>query len=645
MTRTIRKVAAGSVGLLLVVWGVVAIVGVTPASATACTTPVRYAATSNTIYLVSPQVYTLSDIVADCPSAPVKLVDAASKTWELSADMVIQNGATLSLHGDGAQAGPGDVNTLRIRSLASNSPLEVQSISADYGTIDADSVTVTSWDDAAGAPDTNPYLPTGAATTAQGRAFVRAQSFLDTDGTPRQSTMNIVNSTFENLGYYAGESYGVSYKTEGCSHTMTSICDAVNVTGKQINSRFLNNFMGTYTWGARNMTFTGDEYANNIMYGLDTHDVSDNLDIEHNRFDYNGDHGVICSQRCDNLTIEYNESDHNGMVPWSGPDPGDNEDGQVHGIMIHRGVTNTVIAYNNVHDEPTGAGIAVFDCVGDSIHDNTVTNTKYGIRLSVGAANNTITNNTFTNASSYGLYTYQGSDLPENSTPSGHPTGNIFTNNVFDTSGSNIIKLTQTDGTILRGNTLKNAGGSIILFESAGTVLDGNTLPTGQTVALSGISGLGSTATINSLATKISVSVDSYSTADVTSPTGVLYSVGTLSLPTVVTPAGSDVTLSSTTVGTKALAVTPTAYTVLPSSGSATVTPSASGSTYTFAVSAAASPGTLAFSIGSQTPGKSFAVTVNGTPLTTAVVNGSGVLSFSDPSAQGGSSTYVAKQL
>jgi hypothetical protein len=178
--------------------------------------------------------------------------------------------------------------------------------------------------------------------------------------------MLINNSELDHLGYYAAESYGVAYKTRGCDHTNLSVCTKVGVYGSETNSRFHNNFMGTYTWGAKGLVFTNNEYDHNVMYGLDPHDVSISLTIDHNHFDYNGDHGVICSQRCDSLTITNNESDHNGMVPFMGPTGDSDTPGQVHGIMIHRGVTNTVISGNYVHDQPNGAGIAIFDRAGDA---------------------------------------------------------------------------------------------------------------------------------------------------------------------------------------------------------------------------------------------------------------------------------------
>lgn len=608
----------------------VIVVAAAPASATACTSPVKYASSSNTIYLLTPQAFTLSDIKAFCPSAPLTLVDASTKTWELSADLVIQNGASLILHGNGAQAGPGDVDTLRLRSLADNKSADVQTITAKWGTIDADSMMLTSWDDGAGGPDTNPYLPSGASSTDQGRAFVRAISYLDTDGSSRQSTMNIVNSTFQYLGWYAGESYGVAYKAEGCDHTQLAVCARLSVTGKETDSHFLHNFMGTYTWGADNMSFVNNEYAYGYMYGLDPHDVSHNLDIEHNHFHDNADHGVICSQKCDNLTIEYNESDHNGMTPFHGPNGDSQVDGQVHGIMIHRGVTNTTIAYNYVHDDPNGGGIAVFDSSGNSIHDNTIVGAEFGLRLSVGSAGNQFFNNKVTRSGQYAVFMYKGSDAPENSTPNGHPTANVFTNNTFDTSGSNLVKETEADGNVFTNNTFAHAGGSVLLQLSAGTAFTGNTFDANQLFNLTGSTAEPSSITFHGLSAPVKLSVDKYSKGDFLDPAGQLFAAGTTTAKTTVAPSGSDLTFTSALVGTSAQQVSGQPYRVLPGTGTTTARGSTVSRVAHIAVTGVAAGQSLAMTARNLTPLGTYHVRRGSTLLGVLSADGSGVVSFSD---------------
>jgi poly(beta-D-mannuronate) C5 epimerase len=608
----------------------IAVISATPAYAAACSSPVKYASSSNTIYLVTPQSFTLSDIKRYCAAAPLTLVDPASKTWELSADLVIQNGASLVLHGDNAQAGPGDVGTLRLRSLQDNLPTDVQNITAKWGTIDADSMTLTSWDDATAAPDTNPNLPSGSASTAQGRAFIRAISYLDPDGSSRQSAMNIVNSTFTHLGYYAGESYGVSYKAEGCDHAHLDVCARLFVTGRQTGSKFLRNFMGTYTWGANNMSFTNNEYGNNVMYGLDPHDVSRNLDIQSNHFHDNGDHGVICSQKCDNLTIEHNESDHNGMVPFKGPNGDSMTDGQVHGIMIHRGVTNTTIAFNYVHDQPTGAGIAVFDSANNSIHDNTVDGTMYGLRLSVGAAGNRFVNNTVTRSAQYAVFMYKGTDNPENTAPSGHPTGNVFTGNAFDITGSNLVKTTEADRSVFTDNTFANSGGSVLLQLSAGTAFHGNTFAATQLFNLKGSTSEPSSVTFGDLSTPIKLSLDAYSKGDFVDAAGQLFTASNASVKTTIAASGSDLTLTSALVGSSAVQVAAQPFTVVPSTGTAT----ASGSTVSgvphITVAGVVAGQSLMMTAGNLTPLGTYLVRRAGTLLGVVTADSSGVVSFSD---------------
>jgi parallel beta-helix repeat protein len=500
-----------------------------PATAAACNSAVRYASSTNTIYLTANQVFTLSDIKSSCAAAPLTLVDPAERIWELQADLVLQNGATLRLHGGGA-AQPGDVDMLGLRSLSSNKAAEVSQIAALYGTIDIDSVHITSWDDAAGAPDSNPALPAGAGATDRGRAFIRAVSFLDSSGVAHNSTMTIKNSELDHLGFYGAEAYGVAFKARGCDHTQPAVCRKAKVYGSETGSHFHDNFMGTYTWGATGMVFRGNEYDHNVIYGLDSHDVSTNLTIDKNRFDNNGDHGLICSQRCDHLTITNNESDHNGMVPYRGPAGDSNTPGEVHGIMLHRGITNTVIANNFVHDQPNGAAIVVHDSAGDSVHDNRIQNNKFGIRLSVGAANNTVANNTITGSAVNALVLIKGQDKVNYTTPNGHPTSNVFTGNKISGTGGNGVLFTEADNNRIENCVFASVGGPLLFTMSGGNVLSRNTLPSNLGIQVTGSKAEPGSLTLDNLTTRITVSLDGNSTFQVKGAAGtpIAFTVGGL---------------------------------------------------------------------------------------------------------------------
>lgn len=634
-TLLIRYAAA-----LLVASGALVFTNASPASAVACSSPVRYASSSNTLYLVTAQSFTLTDIKNYCAAAPLTLVNAASKTWELSADLVLQNGSTLVLHGSPAG---GDVNTLRLKSLSTNRSADVVQIMAYYGTIDVDYVHVQSWDDAAGGPDTDPYLPDTAGSTDRGRAFIRALSFLDPDGvTPRESRLTIDHSELDHLGYYAAESYGVAYKTRGCDHNNLSVCMAVGVYGYQKNSRFHDNFMGTYTWGAKSLVFTNDEYDHNVMYGLDPHDVSINLLIDHNHFHDNGDHGVICSQLCDNLTITNNESDHNGMVPFRGPTGDSDTPGQVHGIMIHRGVTNTTISNNNVHDQPNGAGIAIFDSAGDSVTNNTVTGNMYGIRISVGSAGNTIANNTVTSSSQYAVFLYKGSDLPTYTTANGHPTGNVFTGNTFNGTGSNALKFNEADGNQVSDSGFSNTGGSLLFQSSAGNVLTNVTLPAGQRISVVGSAAEPGSLTVAQPPAAFSLSLDANSSAEVTSPTGRLFATAAGTVGTTVTPSGSDLHLTSGILGTtNGVTITPQPVLVVPASGTASASANGIGTSTVHVVVAATAGVGLTITVGGLTPNGRYAVTRDGASVGMFFADNEGKVQFVDAPPTGGTSDYA----
>lgn len=469
--RRLRRAAGISAGVVAL--GLLTPLAAPTASAAACTSPIRYASSTNTIYLEAGEA-TLPDIHLACPAAP--LTQTAPGEWLLGANLVVTNGAALRIRGTDATPA-GTVDTLRLRSDADNSPLRVVTITAMAGTITIDSTTITSWDTAANAPDTNTSLPVGAPAGSRARAFIRALSYLDASGTPRTSRMDINASDIGYLGYYAAESYGVAYKARGCDITHPDVCAKLDVFGSQRGSRFHHNFMGTYTWGALNMVFDGNEYDNNVMYGLDPHDDSDYLTITRNHFHHNGDHGVICSQRCNNLLIANNESDHNGIPPYLPPNDPDITDNQVHGIMIHRGVTDTVIENNYVHDQPNGAGIAVFDSVGNTIRNNRIVGAKFGLRMSVGTKDAVFQNNTVTGSTAYAVYSYQGTDTATYSTLSGRPTNNTFIGNTFSGSGSYLARLTSTDGTKFLDNKVTGTVGTVRLEGSTGTVWQGSALP------------------------------------------------------------------------------------------------------------------------------------------------------------------------
>ncbi|MEV5412775.1 right-handed parallel beta-helix repeat-containing protein [Thermopolyspora sp. NPDC052614] len=591
---------------------------VVPAAALACTGQFRYASSTNTIYLESGTA-TLTDIATACPNAP--LTSPSPGVWELSGDLSVTNGATLVLQG---VSKGGDVNLLRLRSAASALATEVSSIMAKYGTILVEGVTITSWDPATGGPDTDPHIPAGAPADARGRAFIRVISYMD-GATPRESRMDVVDSDLGYLGYYAAESYGVSYKARGCDAANIPICDALNVYGKQINSRFHHNYFGVYTYNAYGMDFIDSEYDHNIAYGLDPHDDSDHLTITGNKFHHNGNHGLICSQRCDHLLIADNESYSNGIPPYIPEGDDDPSDNQVHGIMLHRGVIDTIVENNVVTDHPNGAGIAIFDSVGNVVRNNRITGAEYGLRYSVGTRDAETTGNVVTDSLKYAVFTYKGSDLPTYTGTSGRPANLLFSGNTFDGAESNIVKINDADGVRFAGNTFTGSMSNSRMQNSTATTFAGNTQPSSLAHATFGSPATASSTVFEQITTPVRASVDSNSSIVFTNTDGTVYGGATR---TSLTPSGGTLTLTSAQIGTSTVTVSPTQVKAVPASGSvaARVTGSVTSVLHVQVTGPAGLP--VAYTIAGLTPGTTYRVTRGGTTVATATASPSGVMTF-----------------
>src|SRR5262249_26782978 len=142
-------------------------------------------------------------------------------------------------------------------------------------------------------------------------------------------------------------------------------------------------------FGAFGSTFDGNEMDHNVLYGFDLHDDSDQMTLTNNASHDNGKHGIIGSKRGDHLFIHDNKSVNNvrtgkiGNVPLGAAGVG---------IMLHRSSDDSIIENNEVFGNVTG--IVIFDSNrtvvrGNSSHDNLL----YGMRVSVGSADNTIEQN------------------------------------------------------------------------------------------------------------------------------------------------------------------------------------------------------------------------------------------------------------
>jgi parallel beta-helix repeat protein len=423
----------------------------------------HYASSTNRIYVEDGGSATLSDIKAAMPSAPLDLVSPG--VWHLRANIQIEDGTTLVLHGT---AVGGDVDELRIKSdTGSNAHVQ---ITADYGNIDIDSTRITSWNAEAGGPDTE---------YATGRAFIRVRSKLGPDGvTPLESRMDIIDSEISHLGYNAAESYGLVWKVNGYTGSNDQLFDQVQVRGNIMNSHIHHNYYGVYTFGHQDGLWTDNEVNDNVGYGFDPHDDTDDLLIEGNNVHHNGNHGIIASKRCDHVTIRNNVSSFNVG----------------NGIMLHRSSNDGLVEGNTANDN-TDSGVAIFASARSVIRNNTLLrNASSGIRMSMGASDSQVTNNEIGFSGKYGFYFYRGSDTPEPN-DDGRPKRNTFQGNTIHDVASDGIKMTDGDNNLFIDNTFTAIGTRFNIATSRATELTNNTIPTNVVVTLSGTSSVKSTLT------------------------------------------------------------------------------------------------------------------------------------------------------
>jgi parallel beta-helix repeat protein len=355
--------------------------------ATNCPTEnIRWAHSSQRIYVFGPVECTLTEIDQAISSAPLDLVDPEARIWFLGANLFIEEGATVLLHG--SEIG-GDVDELRIKSNNSSDPYNFAFIRAQWGNLQIKNTRITSWDEAVNGPDTE--------YEKLGRAFIHVRSYLEA-GIARESRMDVIESEVAYLGYYAprsevqhqeitGESYGLVWKVQERDLLQ------VDVHGDIGNSTIHHNYLGMSSYGASGMHIVNSEFYENVQYGLDPHNDSDDLVIEGNNVHHNGKHGIICAKRCDNLLIRYNRSSYNAG----------------HGIALHQSVVDSVIAGNEVVGN-LEAGIALFESHNNIVRDNVVDGNKWGIRLREGSRNNVVENNRVYNQALHGLYFYSGNE-------------------------------------------------------------------------------------------------------------------------------------------------------------------------------------------------------------------------------------------
>lgn len=245
-------------------------------------------------------------------------------------------------------------------------------IFGDSANIGINNTKITSW---------NPELSDVDQDVNDGRAHIRVNN----------GRMDIVGTEIAFLGQpklrnSGGGVYGLSWRVENSSrfgHELTN--------GTFVGNDIHDNYMGFYSFGATGMVLSDNKIYNNLEYGLDPHDDSNNFIVENNEVYGNGNHGIIFSRRCINNIIRNNRSYNNAL----------------HGIMLDRESNNNSI-YNN-YIENNVDGIALWRSDLNAIYNNEVVKNKRGVRLNRRSADNVLYGNQINGSTQYGVYVYEES--------------------------------------------------------------------------------------------------------------------------------------------------------------------------------------------------------------------------------------------
>ncbi|MBI3984739.1 MAG: right-handed parallel beta-helix repeat-containing protein [Candidatus Levybacteria bacterium] len=365
---------------------------------------VTYDKSTNTL-LVSGRgrVFTLSDIAQR--GGANYLLEQSPKVWISKATIFLADGATLKL----------DKNEVTWLKLESNSK-GFAMLRSRNGDIIINGVKVTSWDSSKSNYDFE---------LADGRSFIMVKD---------NSRLDVYDSDISYLGYPTKSDISVS--PYGISWKLSSLkLKKVLLTGEVINSKFHHNYFGAYTYGATGMTWRGNEFYDNIRYGLDPHDDSNGFLVEKNIAHNNGTHGIIFSKRCMYNTIRDNIS----------------YDNKSHGIMLHEKSDFNIIENNTVSGNTSG--IALWRSSNNIVLGNTVKNNRHGVRANVSSNKNTVVENNISGSVLYGIYFYDKAN------------NNLITNNTFDRNKVGVY--VKSDLNEISKNLLTNNGIGIYFQDSA----------------------------------------------------------------------------------------------------------------------------------------------------------------------------------
>ncbi|WP_235777006.1 right-handed parallel beta-helix repeat-containing protein [Rhizobium mesoamericanum] len=290
------------------------------------------------IIVIQSGIYTLGSLAMQLDSmAGEPLVERDGDIVTLRAPLLVGEGAGLILSGQ-------EASTYRLSATAG-------AFVAVGGTLYIQDTTVTSWDEALQKPRSS-----GPDTRGIFRPFIVGWS---------NSEMYIGGSVLDSLGYAASKSFGLTFSAG--PKTIAKARERLrNPTGIVVENYFHNFEYGFYSYEADDISLIGNEYANNVLYGVDPHDRSQRLLIALNTaHDTMVKHGIIISRGVDASWKIGNVVFHN----------------KGSGLMLDRDSVDNLL-YGNLSFENVQDGLTFFESSCNlAVANAFVENGRSGVRM------------------------------------------------------------------------------------------------------------------------------------------------------------------------------------------------------------------------------------------------------------------------
>ncbi|VUD58779.1 Poly(beta-D-mannuronate) C5 epimerase [Thalassocella blandensis] len=200
------------------------------------------------------------------------------------------------------------------------------------------------------------------------------------------SELYIANSTIKSFGYHKSKSYGLS--VANYSDSILHKWEEKHPIAWIIDSTFEDMYYGFYCYDSDNLVVLRNTYTDNVVYGIDPHDYSNNLIIAYNEVSGTQlKHGIIVSREVSNSWIFNNKSYNNKLS----------------GFVLDRKSSNNLVA-NNIAMNNGSDGITFYESSDNLVYNNEVLgNKKHGIRAR-NSTNIHLQQNKIVANGSYGVY-------------------------------------------------------------------------------------------------------------------------------------------------------------------------------------------------------------------------------------------------